>query len=174
MTLSCDVPRCILFNKYSIKFACKSHTFTALGLYLNMKKILVLFVALLGAVSISQAGGIHFSFGIPLPPLPVFSAPAPAYVAPAPVYGNVGSYYGSAPYCGPAPYYGYSSSYYGCSPYVTGPVVGFGIGSSCYGYPYYGYSHPYYGYGHPYYYGHSYWGGGHWGGGYRGRYGHHH
>jgi hypothetical protein len=153
-------------NKYFIKFDCKSHRFTVFSLYLYMKKLLVLFVALLGAVSVSQAGGIHFSIGIPLP-LPIFSAPAPAYVAPPPAYGYPGPYYGSAPCYGPAPYYGYPSPYYGYSPYVTGPVIGFGIGSSCYG-------HPYYGHGHPYYYGRSYWGGGHWGGGYHRGFVHHH
>src|SRR5689334_20126752 len=118
-----------------------------------MKKILSLSAVLLGAVSVSQAGGVHLSIGLPLPPLPPLpgihiTAPAPVYAPP--VY---------APYsCAPAYSYGpvYGPAYYP-------PVVSFGFG-----YPYYGGG---------YHGGGRYYGGGHYyGGGYRGGYrgGYHH
>src|SRR5262249_15469577 len=54
----------------------------------RMKKLTLLAVVLLGAVTASQAGvHLNFGFGIPLPPLPplpgfVFSTPAPVCVTP--------------------------------------------------------------------------------------------
>ena len=51
-----------------------------------MKTKLLLTAALVGAASLSAQAGVHFgfSFGLPLPPLPVVvvSPPAPVYVAP--------------------------------------------------------------------------------------------
>jgi hypothetical protein len=55
----------------------------------HMKTKLLLTAALVGAASLSAQAGVHFgfSFGLPLPPLPVpviYTAPAaPVYVAPA-------------------------------------------------------------------------------------------
>jgi hypothetical protein len=114
-----------------------------------MKKILLLTAVLLGAVSASQAGGLHLSIGLPLPPLPPLpgihiTAPAPVVYAP--------------PVCPPAYSYSYGPAY--CPPAVVirPPVVSFG-----YGYPYYG----------RYYGGGYYRGGGYYHGGYRGGYYHH-
>lgn len=109
-------------------------------LYLYMKKILLLSVALLGVVSVSQAGvRFNFGFGLPLPTPPIIAAPAPpAYVAPAPGYSYPGQCYDYS-----APCYGYSAPYYGYSPYVAPPVFGFGYGDRD--------DHPH-------------WGGGHWDG----------
>ena len=52
-----------------------------------MKTKLLLTAALIGAASLSAQAGVHFgfSFGLPLPPLPVVTVAAPVYVAPAPV-----------------------------------------------------------------------------------------
>ena len=128
-----------------------------------MKKILLLSAVLLGALTVSQAGGVHLSIGLPLPPLPPLPGihiTAPAPVVPAPVY--------APPVCPPA--YSYGPSYY-CPPTVAvaPPVVSFGFG-----YPYYGgyYGGGYYrgGYGG---YGGYYRGGGYYHGGYRGGYHHH-
>src|SRR6202000_3059924 len=52
-----------------------------------MKTKLLLAAALVGAASLSAQAGVHFgfSFGLPLPPLPVVTgaAPAPVFVAPS-------------------------------------------------------------------------------------------
>jgi hypothetical protein len=116
-----------------------------------MKKLLLLSAILLGAVSASQAGGVHFSVGfpLPLPPLPGISigVPAPVYAAP-PVYSYGGPVYGPSVAVAPPPvYYGYPGYYR----------------------PYYGYRGYAYGHGGGYYHGgHGYYGGGGYHGGHGG------
>src|SRR5215467_14524452 len=123
-----------------------------------MKKILLLTAVLLGAATVSQAGGLHLSLGLPLPPLPPLpgihiTAPAPVLPVPAPVY---------APPVYP-PAYSYGPAYYPPAVVVSPPVVSFGFG-----YPYYG------GYRGGYYHGGGYYrGGGYYHGGYHGGYHHH-
>src|SRR6266436_8775767 len=110
-----------------------------------MKKILLLSAVLLGAATVSQAGGVHLSIGLPLPPLPGISITAPAPVYAPPVY---------------PPAYSYAPAYYPPAVVVRLPVVSFGFG-----YPYYGGGY----YRGGYYRG----GGGYYHGGYRGGYHHH-
>jgi hypothetical protein len=111
-------------------------------LYYYMKKILLLSAVLLGAVTASQAGGVHFSIGIPFPAPPVVVAPAPPVVvaAPAPAYIAPPSVYvAPAPMYAPAP-----------PVVVAPPVIQFGFSTPyyhSYGYhPYYGHDHYYHGY----------------------------
>jgi hypothetical protein len=133
-----------------------------------MKKILLLSAVLLGAVSVSQAGGVHLSIGLPLPPLPPLPGihiTAPAPVVSAPVY--------APPVCAPDYSYSYGPAYYPPAVVVRPPVVSFGFG-----YPYYGggsYGGGYYR-GGGYHGGGYYHGGGNYHGGYRGGYhgGYHH
>ena len=111
-----------------------------------MKKLLLLSAVLLGAASASQAG-VHFSFGLPLPPLPLprVVVSGPRYYAPAPVYQED---------CAPSVVYAPPAVV------VEPPVVSFGYsGGYCYPRSYGYYGRPYYG-GH--YYGHSYGHHGHW------------
>jgi hypothetical protein len=87
-----------------------------------MKKLLLLSAILVGAATASQAGGIHFGFNLPLPPLPgiVIGAPAPV-VAPGYYYQSPGYAYPPAyayggPVCEPpvvvSPYAYYGGGYY--------------------------------------------------------------
>jgi len=105
-----------------------------------MKKLLLLSAVLIGAATASQAG-VHFSFGLPLPPLPLprVVIGGPSYYAPAPVYREE-----------VAPPVVYSAP----SVVVEPPVVSFGYGGGYYGPSYGYYGRPYYG--RPYYGGHYY------------------
>jgi hypothetical protein len=124
-----------------------------------MKKILLLSAVLLGAATVSQAGGLHLSIGLPLPPLPGISI-----TAPAPVY--------APPVCPPVYTYGPAYSY---GPAYCPPVVSFGFGYPYYGRGYYGGYYRgggYYRDGGYYHGGGYYRGGGYYHGGYRGGYHH--
>jgi hypothetical protein len=96
-----------------------------------MKKILLLSAVLLGAATASQAGGFHFGFHLPLPPLPLPPLPGIVIGRPAPpVYYQQPAY--SAPVCPPG-YYAppcYAQPYYypGPSVYLAPPSFSFGYG----------------------------------------------
>jgi hypothetical protein len=93
-----------------------------------MKKLLLLSVVLLVAVSASQAG-VHLDIGLPLPRLPLPPLPGITIGRPAPrAYYDAPGYYAPPVYEAPPPVY------YDSPVVIAPPPLYFGFGSRSYGY----------------------------------------